>query len=72
MRIIVRVKPSSSQNAVEHVSDSDYIVRTTAPSTEGKANRAIIKLLSEYFDVPKSRISISAGHASRSKIITIQ
>lgn len=69
--IIVKAKPSASRDAVERISDSEYIVRTTQPPVQGRANRAIINLLAEYFSVPMSHISIVAGHTSRTKHIRI-
>jgi uncharacterized protein YggU (UPF0235/DUF167 family) len=66
----VRVTPHAKQNKVV---ESDGVLRvytTTAPE-KGRANGAVIELLSEYFDVPKSRIKISKGLAFREKTITI-
>jgi uncharacterized protein YggU (UPF0235/DUF167 family) len=42
-------------------------IRTTAPPTDGKANKAAIKLLANHLDVPPSSISLLRGQTSRSK-----
>ena len=66
----VRVTPRSRQNKVVE-SDGVLRVYTTIVPENGRANDAVIKLLSEYFDVPKSRIKISKGLASRDKVVTV-
>lgn len=71
MRIVARVKPNSKKEAVEMVGEREFAVRVKAPAQGGKANKAAIAILSEYFGVPKSRISILKGQANRNKIIRI-
>ncbi|MDK2916624.1 MAG: uncharacterized protein PWR25_1181 [Euryarchaeota archaeon] len=42
-----------------------------APAVGGRANRAIIDLLAETFNVPRADVEIIAGHTSSSKIVAI-
>ena len=67
----VRVTPHAKQNKVIET-DGVLRVYTTVAPENGRANSAVIELLSEYFDVAKSRIVISKGLASRDKVVTIQ
>lgn len=71
MKIQIKVVPNSKK---ETVSEEKGIlkIRTNAPAKEGKANKAVISLLSNYLKVPKSRISIARGKTSENKIIEIQ
>ena len=41
------------------------------PAVEGKANKALIELLSKHFKVSKKSISIQRGSKSRQKTISI-
>lgn len=43
----------------------------TAPAVDGKANKALMEFLSEYFHVPKSQIEIIKGLKLRNKTINI-
>lgn len=70
-QLLIDVKPNSSKLEVEHVSGNVYKVRLTAPPTEGKANAQLIKVLSDYFKVAKSLISIKAGKSSKTKVVMI-
>jgi uncharacterized protein YggU (UPF0235/DUF167 family) len=47
------------------------VVWVRARAAEGKANQALIRVLSDYFKVPPSRISILRGGKSRDKILEI-
>ena len=67
----VRVTPHAKQNKVVET-DGVLRVYTTVAPENGRANEAVIKLLSEYFNVAKSRIVISKGLASRDKVVSIQ
>jgi uncharacterized protein (TIGR00251 family) len=46
-------------------------VRLMAPATRGKANKALIKLLADHFDVKKRSIRIIKGERSREKLVEI-
>jgi uncharacterized protein (TIGR00251 family) len=69
--ISVAVKAHAKRESVTQVSAVEYQVSVKAPPHDGKANLAIIELLSEYFSVPKSKIKIVRGHAARKKLLTI-
>jgi uncharacterized protein (TIGR00251 family) len=45
--------------------------QVAAPAVGGKANRAIIDLLAETFNVPRADVCIVAGHTSSSKTVAI-
>ena len=66
----VRVTPHAKQNKVVECDGFLRVYTTTVPE-KGRANGAVIELLSEYFNVPKSRIKILNGLAFREKTITI-
>jgi uncharacterized protein YggU (UPF0235/DUF167 family) len=71
MRIVVRVKPNAKENKVEETGRNEYMLRVKAAPKENKANQAVVALLSEYLDIPKSRIIIIKGLASKNKVIDI-
>lgn len=57
---------------VEKISDTEYKVSVKEPPIEGRANRAIIKVLAEYFGVSVSQVSLVSGYASRNKVFNIE
>jgi hypothetical protein len=63
----VRVQPRSSRSEILGVVDSQLRVRTTAAATDGKANKAVVRLLADYFGLAPSRIRLTHGIAHRNK-----
>ncbi len=48
MRISVKARPSSKKDTVEEQEDWSIVVRVKAPAKEGKANVAVVRLLSKH------------------------
>ena len=72
MKITVRVKPGSKKGPLVQPSlDGELLVYVREPALEGKANKAVIELLAEYYDTPKSNIEIIHGHTARTKLMQI-
>jgi len=66
----IRVIPHAKQNKVVESAGVLRVYTTVAPEN-GRANSAVIELLAEYFDVPKSRIKILKGLTGRDKIVSV-
>lgn len=71
-RMKVHVQPRAGRDDVEGFRDGVLRVRVTAPPAEGKANTAVVKLLSDALGVSRSRIAIVRGHRARQKVIEVE
>lgn len=72
MKYTVLIKPYSKKGPlVEARADGSLVVYVREPATEGKANTALVELLSAYFGVPKTAVTILRGHTSRHKIVEV-
>ncbi|MBI4368013.1 MAG: DUF167 domain-containing protein [Candidatus Omnitrophica bacterium] len=69
MKLFIHVKSSAKENKVEKIDDAHFRVLVKAPPKEGRANQAVLDVLSEYFDVPKSSLSILSGKNSKQKVV---
>ncbi len=69
MRYAITVKPGSSQEKIIETNEGELTIYLRAKAHDGKANDALIKLLSKYYKVPKTSIKIIRGAKSKSKII---
>lgn len=69
--IKVTVKPNAKKEAINY-KDGVYEVKVSKPPIEGKANENVIKLIADYFQVPKSYVKIIRGEASRIKFLEIK
>lgn len=68
--IAVRVTPKASRNAVTEGEDGLRVSVTTVPE-DGKANKAVIKLLATALGVPKSSLTLVRGATSRDKVFRL-
>jgi len=57
-KVKVKVKPNSKQRKIEEIPDGNLNVYLNSPPVDGKANKEVIQLLAEKFDIPKSLITI--------------
>ena len=69
--LTVKLTPRSSRNAIERIEDGVLIMRVTAPPVGGAANRAVCEIIAESLRIPKSRVKIRSGAASRTKTVEI-
>jgi hypothetical protein len=70
--LTVHLKPNAKQNRIaKKLDETTYVVEVTAAPVEGKANRALIELLAEHFDVPKTSIEFKRGATTRIKQLEI-
>jgi uncharacterized protein (TIGR00251 family) len=69
--INVRLIPRSSRNEIIGKENDGIKIKLTAPPVDGKANKALVKLLASELGVPKRDIEIVSGERSRKKSIRI-
>jgi len=70
MKIKVKVVPRAKKELIEQ-NESGLKIYLRAPAIEGKANKRLIELISDYFKVKKYNISIIKGETSREKVLEI-
>lgn len=71
-KIYVKAKPKAKKTEVRQIDSTHFEVAVVEVPERGLANRAILKALAEYLDMPVSRLSIVSGAAWRNKIVEIQ
>ena len=82
VRVTLRVTPKASRNAVTGMADTAgsgargggkrvLKLAVTAVPENGKANEAVIKLLSKAWKLPKTSLTVVAGATDRNKILHV-
>ena len=71
MRIRVLAKPNANRREVKKIDQDHYMVSVKEPPVKGAANRAILKLLSEYFEISLSKVRMVHGHTTKNKTIEV-
>jgi uncharacterized protein len=67
----VKVHPRAKKNAITGELGDALKVALTSPPVEGKANEACIEFFANLLKVPRSSVTIAAGHSSRNKVIRV-
>jgi uncharacterized protein (TIGR00251 family) len=71
MKINIKVKLRSKEEKIEKIDEDNFTVWTKELPIENRANEAIIRILADYFNVPKASISIVSGFKSKQKTVEI-
>lgn len=71
MYIKLKVKPNAKKNSIQVLEDGSFYVSLNAPPVDGKANAKLIEVLSNFLNIPKSKIFIKAGKHSKEKLVEI-
>jgi uncharacterized protein len=70
MRIEVKVTPKAAANRIIEA-EGMWRVYVTAPAVDGRANRAVTRMLAKHFGVAPSAIDVVRGQNARLKLIDI-
>lgn len=70
--IKILVRPNSRQNSIEGLFEDRIKIKISKPAEKGKANKELIRFLSEKTGIPKRDIQITSGIKSNLKEIKIK
>ncbi|HEY6162253.1 MAG TPA: DUF167 domain-containing protein [Bacteroidia bacterium] len=71
MFLHIKARPNAKQNQLLRLSNGTLQVKIKAPAQGGKANEELLRFLSDFFDIPKSGISVVSGHSAPFKKIEL-
>jgi uncharacterized protein (TIGR00251 family) len=72
VRVRVRVQPRASRSELVGVHGNALRIRLAAPPVDGAANEQLVRLLARVLGVPPRMVTVTAGHASRQKTVTVR
>ena len=70
--IEVKVLAGSRQKALEKLEDGSFCVHLQVAPEKGRANKALIDLMADFFKLPKSHITLISGQKNRYKRLEIK
>ncbi|MEJ2687960.1 MAG: DUF167 family protein [Gammaproteobacteria bacterium] len=68
----LRIQPRAKRDEIAGPHGGRLKVRISAPPVDGKANDHLIAFMATVFGVPRQRVAVVAGAASRDKRVRIQ
>ena len=71
-RLTVKVHPRAKRSAITGRFGDAWKLDLAAPPVDGKANEECVRFFADLAGVPRSRIRIVLGAASRTKVIEIE
>jgi uncharacterized protein (TIGR00251 family) len=69
--LAVKVTPRAPHNEIGEAQGAELRVKVTAPPVDAAANEAMIRLLAEKLECPRSAVQIVRGQTSRHKIVKL-
>ena len=71
-RLSVRLRPGASRDELTGLRDGVLLARVCAPPVDGRANRALCRLVAEAAGVAPSRVKVVRGSRSREKTLEVE
>jgi uncharacterized protein (TIGR00251 family) len=71
-RITVKVHPRARRSGLAGRLGEAYKLDLASPPVEGKASEECVRFFAELAGVPRTRVRIVLGHASRTKVVEIE
>lgn len=71
-KIEIIIKPNAKIGNVEKLTDNAFKVSVKSPPKDGKANKEMIEIISNYLGVHQNEVKIIFGWKSRRKILQIK
>jgi uncharacterized protein (TIGR00251 family) len=71
-RLRVRVSPGAARSGVVGRYGDSWKLRVAAVPERGRANDAVLDLLAETLDVPRSNVELVTGQAGRDKVVALR
>jgi uncharacterized protein YggU (UPF0235/DUF167 family) len=71
VRFAVRLTPRGGSDLIEGVVDGELRARVAAPAVDGAANHAILRLIAEELDIPRTAVRLAAGASGRRKLVAV-
>jgi len=69
--LAIKLQPRASRTEIGELSGPALRIKVTAPPVDSAANEALIRLLAETLDCPRSQVQLIRGQTSRNKVVKV-
>jgi uncharacterized protein len=68
----VKVQPRASKDEIGEALGDELKIKVTAPPVDAAANEALLRLLADRLDCPRSSVQLVRGQTSRHKVLFLR
>ncbi len=73
MKLRLRVQPGAKRTALlTRMPGGEWKVAVSAPPVDGRANDAVVELMSDLLGVRRSQVTLVRGASARSKVVEVE
>jgi len=73
VKLALRVQPGAKKSALlARLASGEWKVAVSAPPVEGRANDAVVELVSGLLGVKRRQVTVARGTSSRSKLLEVE
>lgn len=72
MQLAIKVVPNASRDQVAGWLGEELKIRVSAPPEDGKANKAVEKLLARHLRIKSSQVTVVSGFSNPRKVVEIE
>ena len=69
--LAIKLQPRASKNEITDAHGAELRIKVTAPPVDAAANEALLRLLADTLDCPRSKVELIRGKTSRQKVVKI-
>lgn len=69
--LAIKLQPRASKNEIGEIAGSELRIKVTAPPVDAAANEALLRLLADKLDCPRSKVELIRGHIARHKVVKL-
>ena len=70
--IHVKIFPDAKRQLIEQTADHTLRIFVREPAKRNQANKKVLELVADFYNLPKNHLRMITGHRSLKKIIQIQ
>jgi uncharacterized protein (TIGR00251 family) len=73
VKLRLRVQPGAKRTALlQRMPSGEWKVAVSAPPVDGRANDAVVELMSDLLGVRRSQVTLVRGATARSKVVEVE
>jgi uncharacterized protein len=69
--LAIKVQPRAAKNEISPLDGPELRIKVTAPPVDAAANEALLRLLADALDCPRSKVELLRGPTARHKLVKV-